>query len=88
MQDQEIIALYFARDEAALVRTQESYGAYCHAIALNLLHSAEDAEECVNDAYLDVWNTIPPQKPRSFRAYIGALCRHRAIDRGDGGTAL
>ena len=81
MQEHEIIALFFARDEEALRQTQLSFGAYCGMIAKNLLHNEEDVKECVNDAYLDAWNTIPPQKPTSFKAYIGALCRHRAIDR-------
>lgn len=60
MEDKEIIKLYFDRSEAALEKTAEKYGAFCHAVAKNILGSDADAEECVNDAYLVLWNKIPP----------------------------
>lgn len=88
MQDNEIIELYFRRSEDAVRETQEKYGAYCMTIAHNLLGSGEDAEECVNDAYFDTWNTIPPERPQNLKAYVGALCRHRSIDRLRNRTAL
>ena len=81
MTDTEIVALFTSRDEEALLQTERQYGSYCRMIAQHMLRDRSDAEECVNDAYYDAWNTIPPQKPQSFKAYIGALCRHRAIDR-------
>ena len=79
--EEELIALYFERSEEALSVTDSRYGGYCRAIARNLLFDDHDAEECVNDTYLRVWNAIPPLRPKSFKAYIGALCRHTAIDR-------
>ncbi len=59
MNDQEIIALYWAKEERAISATAEKYGSYCHAIAYNILYDRFDAEECVNDTYLGAWNSIP-----------------------------
>lgn len=60
MDDQKILALYFSRDEQAVLETARKYGSYCYSIADNILHSAQDAEETVNDTYLQTWNAIPP----------------------------
>lgn len=37
MDDKEIIKLYFDRSEAAIAKTAEKYGAFCHAVAKNIL---------------------------------------------------
>lgn len=71
MNDLEIIALFFARQENAISATADKYGNYCHAIAYNILFNNSDAEECVNDTYLGAWNSIPPQKPNNLAAYLG-----------------
>ena len=63
MEDLQIISLYFKRDEAAISETATKYGAFCHGVALNILSISADADECVNDTYLQAWNSIPPQKP-------------------------
>lgn len=81
MEDKQIIALYFQRDEQAITETGNKYGAFCHRIAMNILSIAEDAEECVNDTYYRVWNTIPPTVPESFRAFIGRITRNLSISR-------
>lgn len=81
MEDRKIVELYFQRAESAIDQTQEKYGKYCHHIAQNILGSAPDAEECVNDALLQAWNTIPPQKPYSLSAYLGKITRNFAINR-------
>ena len=81
MDDERIVALYFARDEKAIVETDKKYGKYCHYIAMNVLSSNEDAEECVNDTYLATWENIPPTKPQVLRAFLGKLTRNLAIDR-------
>ena len=60
MTDEEIIELYFRRDPSAIRRTQEKYGMYLRAIASNILCDERDAEECENDAYLELWNAVPP----------------------------
>ncbi len=81
MKDSEIIALYFARDEEAIRRTDERYGAFCRRIAENVLTLREDAEECVNDTWHTAWNRMPPTWPQSLRAFLGRITRGLAIDR-------
>ena len=77
--DQHIIDRLFARSEEGLALLQTHYGKLCHRIALNLLGNREDAEECVNDTYLAVWNTIPPNRPASLMAYVGKVTRNIAV---------
>lgn len=77
----EIIALYQARDERAIQMTADTLGAYCHTIAYNILGNREDAEECVSDAYLTVWNTIPPAEPISLRNFVTRIVRNLALNR-------
>ena len=77
--DRHIIDRLFARSEEGLALLQTHYGKLCHRIALNLLGSREDAEECVNDTYLAVWNTIPPNRPASLVAYVGKVTRNIAV---------
>lgn len=40
------------------------------------MKSKEDAEESVNDTMLNTWNTIPPQRPTYYFAYIAKICRY------------
>ncbi|MCH5344708.1 MAG: sigma-70 family RNA polymerase sigma factor [Acetatifactor sp.] len=79
MEDSKIIELYWQRDEAAITETAQKYGAFCHAIAMNLLQIKEDAEECLNDTYHTAWNSIPPQKPEKFRAWLGRVVRNLSL---------
>ncbi len=81
MQDQEIIDLYFERNERAIVETDKRYGAACMRISLNILNSRADAEECVNDTYLGVWNRIPPERPEHFGAFVCRIARNLSIKR-------
>lgn len=81
MNDREIIELYWNRDERAIPATAEVYGAYCYAIAHNILALAQDAEECVNDTYLRAWNAIPPNRPRILSAFLGRITRNLALSR-------
>ncbi|MCD7739515.1 MAG: sigma-70 family RNA polymerase sigma factor [Lachnospiraceae bacterium] len=80
MRDSEIVALYWERDEEALLETEKKYGRYLKKIAFNVLADFEDSEECVNDTYLKAWNSMPTQKPEFLSTYLGALTRRRAID--------
>lgn len=80
MEDSEIIALYFRRDEAAIAETAAKYGDFCRKIALNILPSDEDAKECVNDAYLQAWNSIPPNRPDHLGAWLGRVVRNLAYN--------
>lgn len=82
MEDAQIIELFFARSEDAISELDKKYGKLCHKLADNILASAQDAEECVNDAYLSTWNAIPPQRPESLPALSArssAAVRSRAI---------
>lgn len=81
MEDKRIIEMYWQRDEQALTLTRRKYGAYCHAIALQILHNREDADECENDTYLRAWNAMPPDRPHGLRAYLGAITRRLSLDR-------
>lgn len=81
MEDAAIVALYWSRDEAAIAETQRKYGPYCRAIALNILSSREDAEECVSDTWHSAWNAMPPQRPGSLSAFLGRIVRNLAISR-------
>lgn len=87
MEDSKIIELFFDRDENALLQTSAKYGAYCSSIAFNVLGNPEDAGECMNDTLLRAWNSIPPQRPQSLRAYLGRIARNLALDRYDRLTA-
>ena len=79
MTDQQLIDLYFARDEGAVAETERKYGAYCRAIARRLLADSRDVEECLSDCALAVWNAIPPQRPERFKGWLGAIVRNRAL---------
>lgn len=81
MDDNQIMELYWSRSEDAIAATSEKYGRYCHAIADHILGSREDSEECVNDAYLRLWNAIPPRRPEHLGAFLGAITRNLALDR-------
>lgn len=80
MRDERIIDLFFGRDERALHETARSYGRYLRSIAYGVLASSEDAAEAVNDTYHRAWNTIPPNRPSSLRAYLARIVRHLSID--------
>ena len=80
MDDRTIIRLYWNRDEQAIPATAEKYGRYCGAIAKNIVGSMEDAEECVNDTYLQAWNSIPPHRPSVLSTYLAKITRRISID--------
>lgn len=81
MRDNEIITLYWNRDETAITATANTYGNYCYSIAYNILYSNEDAEECVNDTWLNAWKSIPPQRPNRLSTYLGKITRNLSFDR-------
>ncbi len=97
MEDDAIVQLFWDRDEKAITATAEKYGSYCMSIASNILGNSEDAEECVNDAYLNTWNSIPPHRPQMLSTYLGKIVRNlsfnmykkkRADKRGGGQIGL
>ena len=87
MEDDDIIALYFDRDQNAIAKTKEKYGGYCFSLANRILENKEDSEECVNDILYSAWNSIPPQKPKYFRMFLAKLTRNRALNRIKAGNA-
>lgn len=87
MDDNGIVELFFARDEGGIEAAQREYGAYCAAIARNILGDRGAAEECVNDAWLKCWQSIPPQRPRSLKGFAGRIVRNLALSALRAGTA-
>ncbi len=82
-EDQRLVALFESRDEHAITEAGKAYGGFCYSIAYRILQNAQDAEECVNDALLRLWNAIPPAKPDSLRAFVITLTRRLALDQYD-----
>lgn len=80
IKDSEIIKLFFERNEDAIQYSDNKYGGYCAKIAYNILYDFEDAKECVNETWLQSWNSIPPQKPDKLGIYFGRICRNLSIN--------
>lgn len=87
MEDREIIELFFARAENAISKLSDKYGSLCFRVANNILNNRQDAEECVNDAYLGVWNSIPPQRPDPFVSYVCRIVRNLSLAKYHANTA-
>ncbi|MBE5948193.1 MAG: sigma-70 family RNA polymerase sigma factor [Lachnospiraceae bacterium] len=87
MEDCAIVGLYWDRDEQAIPATSEKYGRYCTSIAKNILGNIEDAEECVNDTYLNAWNSMPPHKPDVLSTFLGKITRNLSLNRYKYNTA-
>ena len=81
MEDTEIVNLLWQRRESALDEITRRYGRLMKDFAGRILPTAQDAEECVNDSLLDIWNTVPPKRPASIASYAVMLIRRRSIDR-------
>lgn len=87
MEDQRIIRKLYERSEEAIRLLDEKYGKLCKGIAIRILNNEQDAEECVNDTFLAVWNSVPPENPRPFSAYISKICKNIVIKRYHANTA-
>lgn len=79
MEDVKIVELFFNRDERAIKEISDKYGVYCFSIARNILHNNEDAQECVSDAYMAAWNSIPPHRPAILSTFIGKITRRKSL---------
>ena len=77
--DLQIIELYWNRNEEAIKQTDYVYGRKLHCLADKIVQNYEDAQECVSDTYMKTWDTIPPQRPEHFFAYIAKICRNFAL---------
>lgn len=81
MDDEKIIELYWERSESAVEESYEKYSAYCNSISFNILQNKEDAEECVNDTFKKAWDSIPPNRPQSLKAFLGKIARNLSLNR-------
>ncbi|HCF50233.1 MAG TPA: RNA polymerase subunit sigma-70 [Syntrophomonas sp.] len=81
MNDEQIIELYWQRNEKAIQATKTKYGSYCHTIAYNILGHREDANECVNDTWLQAWNAMPPQRPARLRMFLAKITRNLSFNK-------
>ncbi len=87
MHDEEIISLYFARNEQAIQATINTYGRYCSKIAGNILRNDADVEEVLSETWLRTWNSIPPQRPHYLRLFLGKITRNLALSKYRAHTA-
>jgi len=81
MDDKQIIDLYWARSESAIIETDKKYGKLCHRIAFHILANLQDSEECVSDTYLKTWSAIPPRRPVKLSTFLGKITRNLALNR-------
>lgn len=88
MEDDKIVELFFSRSELAISELDGKYGKVCHKLSYNILNNRLDAEECVNDAYLGIWNAIPPHRPNPLLAFVCKLVRNYSIMRHRANTAM
>ena len=79
--DEQIIDLYWDREERAIAETDVKYGQFLYRIAMNILADRCDSEECQNDTYLQTWNAIPPARPSMLRAFLAKITRNLSINR-------
>lgn len=87
MEDGRIVELYWQKNADAITESSRKYGAYCFAIADRILHSREDAEECVNDTWLNAWNAIPPGRPGNLKMFLAKITRNLSFNRMDARNA-
>lgn len=81
MEDEQILKLYYARDEQALAETEKKYGGYCYTLANSILQNAQDAEETVSDTLMRAWESIPPKKPNILKMFLAKITRNLAFSR-------
>ena len=87
MDDNMIVDMLWKRTEDALENVCAKYGTLCHSVSYSILRSHEDAEECVNDTYMKIWTSIPPNRPNNLKAYIAKIARNLSIDKLRGSSA-
>ena len=80
MNDEQIVELYWQRDEQAIKQTDIKYKKFLLSIAYNIVADICDSEECLNDTYIGAWNAIPPARPTFLQAYLARIMRRKAID--------
>ncbi len=78
-EDEKIIEMFFERSEQGIRELDKKYGKFLHKISQNIVNDLQDAEECVNDAYLGVWNAIPPTRPDPLLTYVCKIVRNISL---------
>jgi RNA polymerase sigma-70 factor (ECF subfamily) len=70
-------------DAAALRSLYERYGGRAMAIALRVLHQPSEAEEVVQETFLEIWKRAASYDPGrgAVAAWVATITRTRAIDR-------
>ena len=81
LDDEEIVELYWQREERAIRETDAKYGSYLNTVALHIVHDALDCEECLNDTYIGAWNAMPPSRPQALKAFLTTIMRRVAVNR-------
>ena len=81
LNDDEIVQLYFERSEDGIAQSQQQYGKLCRSVIRRILPDERDAEECLSDLWVRVWNSIPPERPRALGAFLARIARNLALDR-------
>ena len=81
MEDSEIVKLLTERSEQAVAAVSQKYGRYCKKIALNILQNNEDADECVNEALMKLWNSSPPSTPDALQLFLARIVKSAAYDK-------
>ena len=77
--DEKIIEMFFGRSEQGIRELDIKYGKVCHNLSYHIVGSRQDAEECVNDAYLGAWNAIPPARPNPLLSYLVKIVRNISL---------
>ena len=81
LNDDQIVQLYFERSEDGIAQSQQQYGKLCRSVIRRILPDERDAEECLSDVWVRVWNSIPPERPRALGAFLARIARNLALDR-------
>lgn len=81
LSDDEVVALYFKRDEQAIIETDRKYRDFLISVAYRIINDHLDCEECLNDTYLSIWNSVPPTKPSPLKSFAAAIMRRKALDK-------
>ena len=80
MSDEQIVELYWQRNEQAIKQTDIKYKSFLLSLAYNIVHDTRDSEECLSDTYIGAWSSIPPARPTSLKAFLATIMRRTAID--------
>ena len=81
LSDDEVVELYFKRDERAIQETDRKYRDFLISVAYRIINDHLDCEECLNDTYLSIWNSVPPTRPSPLKSFAAAIMRRKALDR-------